>query len=77
MTRLKGLEYGLANYQETLEALVDRHGLFSVLNCLSGICGRKAEHIKSNWQDSNLAENWESAESAIDAAASRVLDLYL
>jgi len=61
--------------QDQLEALIDRFGLYAVLDSLSGVCGLKAEHIRANWQDNSLAENWETAEAAIDAAASKILDL--
>lgn len=62
--------------QTDLEMLVDRHGLFAVLDSLSGICGGKAEHLRGNWQDENAARDWEKAESAVDRAASKVLDLF-
>lgn len=63
--------------QNTVERLIDAHGLFAVLDCLSGICGLKAEHLASNWQDTNAAKEWERAANALDKAASRVLDLGL
>jgi hypothetical protein len=53
-----------------LETLVDSHGIFAVLDALSGVCGRKAE------QPGNHAADWTATESAIDAAASKVLDLF-
>ena len=37
-----------------LEALVDSVGLRRVLLMLSNICGEKADHILSNWQDASL-----------------------
>lgn len=63
--------------QEQLEALVDQFGLFAVLDNLSDVCGLKVEHVTSNWQDADLAKEWRAAETAIDAAASKVLDLNL
>lgn len=61
--------------QETLERLIDSRGLFSVLDCISGICGAKAEHVLTNWQDLTLANEWNRATSAVDSAASKILDL--
>lgn len=63
--------------QDKLEAMIDTYGLFAVLDALSGICGGKAEHIQSNWQDNHLAKAWERAEKACDSAASKILDLSL
>jgi len=63
--------------QNQLEALVDNVGLFSVLDALSNICGLKAEHIQLNWQDAGLAKEWEHAESTLNKAASKILDLSL
>lgn len=63
--------------QTTLEALVDRWGLHSVTDTLSGICGLKSEHITSSWQDNRLAAEWAIAEAELEAAANRILDLNL
>jgi hypothetical protein len=60
-----------------LEAMVDRHGLYSVLAMLSDICGEKAEHLRSNWQDRSSAQNWGKAIAAIDVAASKVDNIQL
>lgn len=61
---------------DELEACVDKHGLFAVLDALSGICGQKAEHVATNWQDTKLAKDWAQAEAALDAASNKVLDLF-
>lgn len=45
--------------RDALEALVDRHTAKGVLNALSQICEDKAEHVRTNWQDENLAKNWD------------------
>lgn len=42
-----------------LEILIDEVGLTSVLEMISGICYDKAEHLRSNWQDSAAAKQWE------------------
>jgi hypothetical protein len=48
-----------------IEALIDSCGLSSVLMALSEICGEKAEHIATNWQDATLAKHWATAEGRI------------
>ena len=50
---------------DDLEMLVDRCGLSSVLMALSEICGSKAEHIATNWQDASLAKDWATLEGRI------------
>lgn len=43
----------------TLEAEIDKHGLFALLISLECICGEKAGHIRANWQDKALARVWD------------------
>lgn len=54
-----------------LEKLVDSCGLSSVLMALSEICGAKAEHIATNWQDAQLAKDWATLEGAIGCIVPR------
>ena len=42
-----------------LEALVDESSLAEVLRALYEVCGEKAAHIESVWQDAKLAKSWE------------------
>jgi hypothetical protein len=51
--------------KDQIEALIDSCGLSSVLMALSEICGEKAEHIATNWQDAALAKCWAAAEGRI------------
>ena len=44
--------------KDTLEKMIDTHGLPSVLEMLGDICHEKAEHIRTNWQDAALANTW-------------------
>jgi hypothetical protein len=55
------------NEQELLdlENLIDKRGISSILMALSTICGLKADHIKSSYQDSHLARRWQNLEGAI------------
>jgi hypothetical protein len=43
---------------ETMETLIDRHGLDNVLDIISEVCYLKAEHLRTNWQDEVSAEYW-------------------
>ncbi len=38
---------------------VDKFGISKVLFALALIADEKAEHVRSNWQDENLAIAWE------------------
>lgn len=51
--------------RDLLESFVDSCGLSSVLMSLSEICGEKADHVRANWQDNNLAHDWDTAEGHI------------
>jgi dihydrodipicolinate synthase/N-acetylneuraminate lyase len=52
--------------ETTLEALIDKHGLKTVVSALSNVCGEKAEHLRSNWQDKASARVWENAGKTLD-----------
>jgi hypothetical protein len=41
-----------------LEAMVDAAGLRNVVWALASICWDKAEHVQANWQDDQLARDW-------------------
>ena len=56
--------------REQLEALIDATDLAAVLMALSEICGEKAEHIRSNWQDERTARCWDSAAGVIGCIVS-------
>lgn len=63
----------LAHYAtETIETLIDHHGLLHVLTALECICSEKAEHIRVNWQDCKAARSWDKASGLIRRTASRV-----
>ena len=53
----------------SLEALVDKYGIESIVCGLAGICSAKAEHIATNWQDASLAKRWMVVSATIDRAA--------
>jgi hypothetical protein len=48
-------------FADTLENLIDRKGLRAVVKAVVDVCQRKAEHVRSAWQDAELADLWERA----------------
>jgi hypothetical protein len=59
---------------DELEAIVDRIGLPTVLAALGELCYLKGEHIRTNWQDSRGATQWERMARPINAACDRARD---
>ncbi len=57
---------------ETLEAMIDKHGLCHVLIGLSCVCGEKAEHLRVNWQDSKSARLWDADSKKLETLARNV-----
>ncbi len=55
--------------QRSLRRMIERNGLYAVLDTLSGICGIEAERTGN--------ADWERAEAVIEQAVSIVLDLNL
>jgi len=64
-----------ANLNDTLEALIDRHGLAIVLDTIAGICDDKAEHIRHTWQDANTARPWTWAAQRIENVSAFLTNL--
>lgn len=58
--------------EETIEALIDKHGLAAVTHALSCVCAQKADHIRETWQDLRLAQTWQRA----SGQAERLADTY-
>lgn len=52
-----------------IEHLIDRYSLPEVLYAVAYICGAKAEHLATNWQDAHSAKSWMRACIKIDALA--------
>lgn len=55
--------------EDTLEALLDKHGVVRVAVALELVCMDKADHIRSNWGDKALAAEWTKADKAFHAVA--------
>jgi len=60
---------------EALEKLIDKNGLDNILSILIEICELKAEHIRDNWQDMDLAQAWYDASVAIAEAKKNTTSL--
>ncbi len=58
--------------QTELEKWIDHKGLSQVLNAISVICGEKAEHLRSNWQDTVTAKSWDKDANKIGKLANSV-----
>jgi hypothetical protein len=43
---------------ESLEKLIDDYGLLGVMLAAAEICRLKAAHVRTNWQDKELAKRW-------------------
>ena len=52
--------------RDRLERLVDTHGLARVAEMLGEIAAVKAAHIRENWQDECLAQEWDAAAEQLD-----------
>jgi hypothetical protein len=52
--------------ENELERLLDKHSLGIILNVLTDICHAKAEHVRTNWQDEELASSWEYNAKQLD-----------
>jgi hypothetical protein len=60
---------GPQDLQEALESMIDDTSLTDVLNALVSVCGDKAEHLLSNWQDPMAAKCWAKMATAIERVA--------
>jgi hypothetical protein len=58
-----------------LEKLIDQRGIANVLMALSELCGAKAEHVASNWQDTILAKRWATIEGGVGCLVSQTAGL--
>lgn len=57
-----------------LEKIVDEFGLQVVCDMLGGICGDKAKHLRTVWEDARAAKAWDEAARAFHATEIRVRD---
>ncbi len=57
---------------EELELLLDRYGPHDIAAALAHVCGEKADHVRSAWQDEELAKAWERAAREFDKCADKL-----
>ena len=55
--------------QKALEELVDKTSISIVTEELANICFLKAAHVRENWQDHTLADNWRKACAVLSKAS--------
>ena len=53
-------------YMEVVEVLVDKLTLSAILEMLERICHKKAENLRTHWQDETTAKLWEKAARQIE-----------
>jgi len=52
--------------EEQLEGLIDRFGIIEFMDTIADIAGLKARHVMRNWEDEELAGEWEAVASELD-----------
>lgn len=58
-------------YRTVAEAYIDGWNLANAIGELAEICSAKADHVRTNWQDDELARLWERAASILQTAEAR------
>jgi hypothetical protein len=53
-------------YMEILEILLDKLTLSAILEMLERICHKRAENLRTHWQDETSAALWEKAAKQIE-----------
>ncbi|GAA6618715.1 hypothetical protein [Scytonema sp. NUACC26] len=53
-------------YMEILETLIDKLTLSAILEMLERICHKRAENLRTHWQDETSAKLWEKAAKQIE-----------
>ncbi len=48
----------MANIDDTVERLIDQHGVQQVLSVMSIVAAEKAEHVMASYGDRHLARKW-------------------
>ncbi len=66
------MDFTQIDMEMELEKWIDAKGLSQVLSCVAVICGEKAEHLRSNWQDTMTAKSWDRDANKIGKLANQV-----
>lgn len=54
---------------DNLKTLIDKISLYEVLGIIEAICAEKADHIRANYGDTELARRWFNAGLAVSIAS--------
>lgn len=60
---------------DSLEILIDRHGLHDIIAAMVTIALAKAGHVLETWDDPRLAKEWEKAARTLDTVITKLPDL--
>ncbi len=71
MTNIERTTTCSTEFQDKVEALIDRSTLYDVLEAIATVCHAKSDHIGSNWQDDATAKVWETAANQVNALIAR------
>lgn len=55
-----------------IEQLIDMLGTDQLLHGIAQVCFEKAEHIRTNWQDQELAQLWDKRADKITSLANKL-----
>jgi hypothetical protein len=58
--------------KSTLEPIVDKESLATVLLALSEICTDKAQHVEETYKSKDLTKTWDNASAAILLACKNI-----
>ena len=51
---------------DQVEQMIDDYGMDLMLKMMSSVCRAKGEHIRDNWQDHELADEWDKAAEKLE-----------
>ena len=57
-----------------LESIIDSVGLAYAIELMSVVCGEKADHLESNWQDYIAAKDWTKDGNRLSSVACKLLN---
>ena len=58
---------------DALEAMIDNNSLGGVLDLIAEVCSAKADHILTNWQDEDTADQWDRYAAALLGLQDQIL----
>ncbi len=58
-------KWDIVQLKDTIDNMVDDRGLFRVVQILRQVCSDNAEYWRDDYEDEELAQDWEAAESLL------------